>query len=145
MNVAVASDHRGVRVKGQILSLLSDLGHNGIDLGPAEAASVDYPDFAQKVAECVGRGEADRGVGHIGLGYRLSAETLARPKPAVKTDDVESALRHLDGHRCVFQRMGQIWVLKYEGDIRKAEDELKAYLQKKKAASPPQDDKELLH
>jgi hypothetical protein len=49
--------------------------------------------------------------------YRLSAETLARPKPAVKTDDVESALRHLDGHPHVFQRLGQVWVLKYDGKM----------------------------
>jgi MoxR-like ATPase len=38
-------------------------------------------------------------------------------------------------------------VLKYEGDIRKAEDELKAYLQSQRAhaAAAPADDKDLLH
>ena len=40
----------------------------------------------------------------------------------MKTDDVESALRHLDGHQHVFQRLGQIWVLKYEGKMVLMED-----------------------
>ena len=38
-------------------------------------------------------------------------------------------------------------ILKYEGDIRKAQDELKAYLQSRKAepAQAVEDDKDLLH
>ncbi|MGH7786052.1 MAG: AAA family ATPase [Candidatus Binatia bacterium] len=38
-------------------------------------------------------------------------------------------------------------ILKYEGDIRKAQDELKAYVQSQKARSdaPPGDDKDVLH
>jgi MoxR-like ATPase len=40
-----------------------------------------------------------------------------------------------------------VTILKYEGDIRKAQDELKQYLQKQKARAveAPQDDKEFLH
>jgi MoxR-like ATPase len=36
-------------------------------------------------------------------------------------------------------------ILKYEGDIRKAQDELKAYLAKRRPPAAAQDDKELLH
>ena len=35
----------------------------------------------------------------------------------MKTDDVESVLCHLDGHPHVFQRLGQVWVLKYDGKM----------------------------
>ena len=49
--------------------------------------------------------------------YRMTAETLARPKPAVATPDIESALRELDDYASVFRRLGQIWVLKYEGEM----------------------------
>lgn len=49
--------------------------------------------------------------------YRMTAETLARPRPAIATQELESALRHLDQNPSVFQRMGQIWVLKYEGQM----------------------------
>ena len=50
MKIAVASDHRGFVVKGKILSLLGDLGHECQDFGPDSSESVDYPDFAAKVA-----------------------------------------------------------------------------------------------
>jgi ribose 5-phosphate isomerase B len=102
MKVAVASDHRGVRVKGQILSLLSDLGHTGIDLGPAEAASVDYPDYALKVAESVAQGQADRGVliCGTGMGMCIAANKIAGVRAATCHDDVtaEMSRRHNDAN-----------------------------------------------
>lgn len=49
--------------------------------------------------------------------YRMTAETLARPKPAVATPDVESALRELDHSASVFRRLAQVWVIKYEGEM----------------------------
>ncbi|MCO6455512.1 MAG: hypothetical protein J5I93_09465 [Pirellulaceae bacterium] len=49
--------------------------------------------------------------------YRMTAETLARPKPAVPTADIEQALRELDQHSSVFRRLGQIWVIKYEREM----------------------------
>jgi hypothetical protein len=82
-----------------------------------QLAVKDEDDF-----ECTGCGRPFHRHTPVTTVYRLSAETLARPKPAVKTDDVESALRHLDGHPHVFQRMGQIWVLKYEGKMVLMED-----------------------
>ena len=50
MKIAVASDHRGLTVKDRILRQLADLGQEGVDLGPNSAESVDYPDYAAKVA-----------------------------------------------------------------------------------------------
>jgi len=102
MNVAVASDHRGLRVKGQILSLLSDLGHTGIDLGPAEAASVDYPDYAAKVAESVAQGKADRGVliCGTGMGMCIAANKISGVRAVTCHDDVtaEMSRRHNDAN-----------------------------------------------
>ncbi len=46
--------------------------------------------------------------------YRMTAETLARPKPAVPTADIEAAMRELDQSPSVFRRLGQIWVIKFE-------------------------------
>ena len=47
--------------------------------------------------------------------YRMSAETLARPRPAVPTAVIDAALRELDRYSSVFPRLGQVWVHKYEG------------------------------
>ena len=62
MKIAVASDHRGFTIKGKILDLLKELGEEGFDFGPVASESVDYPDFASKVAEAVSTGTLDRGI-----------------------------------------------------------------------------------
>lgn len=49
--------------------------------------------------------------------YRMTAETLARPKPAVPTEDIEAALRELDQSPNVFRRLGEVWVIKYEREM----------------------------
>jgi hypothetical protein len=49
--------------------------------------------------------------------YRMTPETLARPRPAVAPADIESALGELGRSPFVFRRLGQIWVLKFEGEM----------------------------
>lgn len=49
--------------------------------------------------------------------YRMTPETLARPRPAVAPADIESALGELGRSPFVFRRLGQIWVLKFEGNM----------------------------
>jgi ribose 5-phosphate isomerase B len=102
MKIAVASDHRGVRVKGQILSQLAELGHEGVDMGPVEAESVDYPDFASKVAGAVSRGEVDRGIliCGTGMGMSIAANKFRGVRAVTCHDDVtaEMSRRHNDAN-----------------------------------------------
>ncbi len=47
MKVVVASDHGGMNILKELVSLLEELNIEYIDLGcECEAGSVDYPDFA---------------------------------------------------------------------------------------------------
>ncbi len=62
MNVSLGADHRGFELKEKVKEYLTRLGHDVIDFGTDSAESVDYPDFAFKVAESVAEGEADFGV-----------------------------------------------------------------------------------
>ena len=98
MKVAIASDHRGVRVKGQILSQIEDLGHAGLDFGPDETQSVDYPDYAFKVAKAVANGEVDRGIliCGTGMGMCIAANKFAGIRAVTCHDDVtaEYSRRH---------------------------------------------------
>lgn len=71
MKIAVASDHRGFVIKGKILLMIRELGHEAIDFGPNAPESVDYPDFAAKVAEAVSKKEADRGILICGTGMGM--------------------------------------------------------------------------
>ncbi len=102
MKVAVASDHRGVRVKGQILAQLTDLGHEGIDLGPDDTHSVDYPDYAAKVADAVSATEAERGIliCGTGMGMCIAANKFPGVRAVSCHDDVtaEMSRRHNDAN-----------------------------------------------
>lgn len=70
--VAIGSDHAGVELKREIMACLEKMGVKAVDLGPESAASVDYPDYAQKVSSLVSKGEADRGILICGTGIGMS-------------------------------------------------------------------------
>ena len=58
MIVAIASDHAAIAMKAELVAWLRERGHDAIDLGPDEAASVDYPDYGAKLAAAVSNGLA---------------------------------------------------------------------------------------
>lgn len=67
--------------------------------------------------ECSGCGRpVDRSAPVLTV-YRMTDETLARPKPSIATLSVESALRELDQYPNVFRRLGQYWVIKYDAEM----------------------------
>lgn len=70
--IAIASDHAGVEVKSMVDSLLQELGHEVLDLGTNGGESVDYPDFADKMAEALADGRAAFGVLICGTGIGIS-------------------------------------------------------------------------
>ena len=102
MRIAVASDHRGFIVKGKILSLLAELGHEAVDYGPEGSESVDYPDFAAKVALAISKHEIDRGIliCGTGMGMCIVANKFAGVRAAPCHDDLtaEMSRRHNDAN-----------------------------------------------
>ncbi len=102
MKIAVASDHRGVRVKEQILAQLSSLGQEALDYGPSTGDSVDYPDFAKAVAKDVSQGTVDRGVliCGTGLGMCIAANKFPGVRAVNCHDDftAEMSRRHNDAN-----------------------------------------------
>jgi ribose 5-phosphate isomerase B len=70
--IAIASDHAGVALKAELLSELAKLGQIGLDLGPADTKSVDYPDYAVKVAEAINGKQASLGILICGTGIGMS-------------------------------------------------------------------------
>lgn len=70
--VAVASDHGGIELKTLVCAELEKRGIRVLDLGTDTTDSVDYPDFALKLAEAMKRGEAARGVLICGTGIGIS-------------------------------------------------------------------------
>lgn len=72
MKVAIASDHGGVNLKNEIISLLKELKFEYEDFGCDGSCSVDYSDYALPVAEKVASGEFDRAILICGTGIGMS-------------------------------------------------------------------------
>ncbi|HUS69808.1 MAG TPA: ribose 5-phosphate isomerase B [Anaerolineae bacterium] len=72
MLIAIASDHGGFRLKGELTRLLPSIGHACHDLGPHEGNPVDYPDYAQRVATAVADGLYDRAILICGTGQGMA-------------------------------------------------------------------------
>src|SRR4029077_3208433 len=80
MKVAVAFDHRGVKLRERVLEELAALGHDVVDLGTdTDAVRVDYPVKAREVGEAILDGEADRGVLVCGSGVGASVAACKLP------------------------------------------------------------------
>ena len=93
MDVAVAFDHRGVKLRERVLDELGALGHGMVDLGTdTDAERIDYPDKARELGEAIQRGVADRGilVCGSGVGASIAACKLAGIRAAI-CHDVYSA------------------------------------------------------
>ncbi|KGA97045.1 ribose 5-phosphate isomerase [Alkalihalobacillus alcalophilus ATCC 27647 = CGMCC 1.3604] len=72
MKIAIASDHGGMNIKKEIVSLLEELGYEYEDFGCECETSVDYPDYALPVATKVAAGEFERGILICGTGIGMS-------------------------------------------------------------------------
>jgi ribose 5-phosphate isomerase B len=73
MRVAVAFDHRGVKLRERLLEELTVLGHETVDLGTDKPEPrIDYPDKAREVGEAIRSGEAERALLVCGSGVGAS-------------------------------------------------------------------------
>jgi ribose 5-phosphate isomerase B len=68
MRIAVSCDHAGFPLKEAVIRVISEAGHQPIDLGTDSLEPVDYPDFAAKLAQAILDGRAERGVLVCGSG-----------------------------------------------------------------------------
>jgi ribose 5-phosphate isomerase B len=89
MKVAVAFDHRGVKLRDRILAELVALSHELVDLGTdTDAERIDYPDKAREIGEALAAGDAERGilVCGSGVGASIAASKLPGIRAAICHD-----------------------------------------------------------
>ncbi|MEC7407329.1 MAG: RpiB/LacA/LacB family sugar-phosphate isomerase, partial [Planctomycetota bacterium] len=72
LKIAIASDHRGLKIKNRLIQSLQASGYQLLDQGTDSDQPVDYPDYARIVAEKVSKGEAERGILICGTGIGMS-------------------------------------------------------------------------
>jgi ribose 5-phosphate isomerase B len=89
MRVAVAFDHRGVKLRERVLEEVVRAGHEPVDLGAdAPEPWIDYPDKAREIGAAIGSGDAERGilVCGSGVGASVAASKIAGIRAAVCHD-----------------------------------------------------------
>jgi ribose 5-phosphate isomerase B len=83
MRVAVAFDHRGVKLRARVLQEVAQLGHEAVDLGTDQAEPrIDYPDKAREVGDAIRGGTAERAIFVCGSG--VGAAIAACKLPGVR-------------------------------------------------------------
>lgn len=94
MKILVGNDHRGVDAKHRVMTFLQGCGHTASDWGANGPNSVDYPDFALKIAEAVAHGEADRAIliCATGHGMCISANKVPGVRAANCRDVIDAEL-----------------------------------------------------
>jgi len=149
MMIVLGSDHGGLEMKTAIKAALESRGMDVGDYGTDNGDSVDYPDFAEKVAEAVSRGDVEQGilVCGTGIGMSIVANKFPGVRAALATDEfmAQMAKEHNNANILVLGgrvlsietalKMVNVWLdAKYEGGrhqrrldkIAKVEEEVRA-------------------
>jgi ribose 5-phosphate isomerase B len=87
--IVLGSDHGGLELKAAIQAALAARGQEVVDCGTDNGDSVDYPDFAEKVARAVSRGKSELGILICGTGIGMSivANKFPGVRAALATDE----------------------------------------------------------
>lgn len=100
--IAVACDHGGVELKEILIRDLAERGLRVVDLGTDGPDSVDYPDYAVKMAEVLKEGGAECGVllCGTGIGISIAANRFPHVRAALVHDAFGAAMcrRHNDAN-----------------------------------------------
>jgi ribose 5-phosphate isomerase B len=97
MKIAIGNDHRGFEAKQQIKSIVTQLGHEVIDVGSNDSNPVDYPDPAYLAATAVSKKQADRAilVCGTGIGMCITANKVKGIRAALCHDELSARVsRH---------------------------------------------------
>jgi RpiB/LacA/LacB family sugar-phosphate isomerase len=79
MKIFIGADHRGYLLKGEIKSILNELGHEVVDVGSHERERIcDYPELSYKVALEVAKNDYARGIliCMTGIGHTIAANKV---------------------------------------------------------------------
>lgn len=72
MKIGIANDHAGYPLKSAIKTYLTSKGYEIVDFGSDSDVSVDYPDYAHKLAGAVETNMVDLGISICGSGNGIN-------------------------------------------------------------------------
>ena len=92
MKLGFASDHRGYKLKNELMEFFKDQ-YKIIDVGTYSEESCDYPDYAKALGKLIVNKEVDFGVAICGSGIGISiACNKIKGVRCAKVDSVEDVL-----------------------------------------------------
>jgi len=94
MKIVVGSDHRGFKAKEIIKAIVTQLGHECIDVGTDSSDPVDYPDYAYLAAMAVAKNDADRAIliCGTGIGTSITANKVKGIRAALCHDELSTQI-----------------------------------------------------
>ena len=104
--IAIACDHAGFTLKQALVDNLIGQGYDLLDLGTNDTEPVDYPDFANALAEAIQNGKVKRGVlvCGSGIGISIAANRYSEVRAALVHDVLGAKLsrQHNDANVIAF-------------------------------------------
>ncbi len=102
MKIMIGCDHGGFDLKQVVVQFLRQQGHEVEDIGTDSMESVDYPQYAVRVARSVASGRVDRGIllCGSGIGMCMTANRIpgARAASACEPYAARMSRRHNDSN-----------------------------------------------
>ena len=111
MRVIIASDHAGLRLKEKVKKYLARKKIEYEDLGTESLTSVDYPDYALKVAEKVAKNKNTRGilVCGTGTGMTIAANKVKGIRAVAAYDAYSAKMSRIDNDTNVLGLRGRFF------------------------------------
>lgn len=111
MRVIIASDHAGLRLKERVKRYLKRKKIEYEDLGTDSFSSVDYPDYALKVAEKVVKNKNTRGilVCGTGTGMTIAANKVKGIRAVAAYDAYSAKMSRIDNDTNVLGLRGRFF------------------------------------
>ena len=109
MKVGIGSDHAGYKLKCEIIKFLKEKNYDVTDFGTHSTDSVDYPDYALRVALAVQKGLVDAGIFIDGAG--IGSAMVANKVPGIRAavcNDLYTAKNSREHNFANFLTMGSM-------------------------------------
>ena len=126
MKVGIANDHRGYKLKNELVKFLETIGYEVVNYGSDSEDPVDYPVYAFKLGEAVRDNEVDKGIliCRTGIGMSIACNKVKGVRCA-KVDSVEdAALTRLDND-------SNVMAISYVKDLTEIKEIVKTFLEMK--------------
>ena len=122
--IVIGADHAGFPLKEAIKPLLMEMGFEVTDAGTDNERSVDYPDFAARVAEAVATGSYPRGILICGSGVGMSivANRFPGVRAAICLDEETARLSRMHNDANILVLAGR------KTDVAKANGIIRVWL-----------------